>query len=96
MSVVDVEAGLTIPAGTKNERIVVGPQRQVSTPIVQPVRDYDRWSLKQRMEWIGDCYLLPQTPGIMRLLRMAVASIGRSLLHSSRPASSVTSNLTPT
>ena len=48
------------------------------------IGDHDRWTPEQRVERIGDLYLAPQTPGIMRSRRTAVASIGQSSLRSSK------------
>ena len=42
------------------------------TAVVELIGDHDRRAPEQRVERIGDCYLVSQTPGITRSRRMPV------------------------
>jgi hypothetical protein len=44
------------------------------TAVVELIGDHDRRAPEQRVERIGDCYLVSQTPGIMRSRRMLAAA----------------------
>jgi hypothetical protein len=70
----DAAAESIIQAGTKYEGPSLVPQGQMPDAVVELIGHHDRRPAEERMEWIGDLHLAPQTPGIMRSPRTAAVS----------------------
>ena len=84
----EAASGSIIQAGTRNDDPAPGAQSQMPDAVVELVGDHDCRAPKQRVKGIIDHHFPPQTPGIMRSLRMAAGRHGRRSPHSSpRPAS---------